>query len=459
MLIRRLSCFVFACLFMFLSACTGDLNHSSEKDPTSSTVSPNTDSTVEKDDAPIFLSNVEIADALSNVRVTDSRTHPRCAVDHLRESVVQGLWFSVDVHDNTGISALEAGKRNLDLVLKETSDIESVSIRWYQGGTDAENIVDEKDRNYLFYIEASKDGREWECIYPEDYELNHVYARSSADAEVETYPCNAEDVNYIRIVGAGCIDPDNPANNKYFAIRSVYLGGEMKGQGGGDVSILAKPLKLHPYNNDIRDFLKTDRKVTVYFFRHGESDYTIETNKTAGLTEYGTEQTEKIASYFTDSKIPLDAVYMSPYQRCVETAVPLAFSLNLEPRLQVGFYERTISNKGDTIPEGFATAQWDDYRLKLVGGESLSEVEERMACGLKEVFTDAEKEELDCVAVSTHAMALSVLLNCYSDSYFTNVQGRNYYYQILSMDTPCVKCVFEDDELTFMEFIDIGLIR
>lgn len=458
---RFLSLFL-VLLLLFLTACNATKptsDPSADSNGFSSDAEGNSNSDKDELSSGDSSEEVLIANASSDARVSDSRTEARCAVDRLRDEVLLGRWFSADVTDGGCDSRLEDGKRNLNLILQETSDITSVTVRWYQGGSDAEDIRDEKDRKYLFCIEASADGENWECIYPEDYEETGKFAESSTGSEAEVYPCQAKDVNYVRIVGAGCIDPENSSNNKYFAIRSVSLEGEMKGYGGGDVTMLAKALNLNPYNQYLRGILKTKRKVTVYFVRHGKSDYTISTNATASLNERGYKQAEKIADYFENREIALDAIYTSPYRRCVETAEPLADAYGLSYQIIEDFYERTISSVGDKIPDGFAQAQWADYELKLDGGESLKEVEERTAWALRQLFDEANEKEQDTVVVSTHAMALSVLLNCYHDAQFIASQGEGYYNRILSMDTPCVKCVFEGNRLTYMEFIDIGAMK
>ncbi len=435
---RRVFCILLSFLMLTLSAC--------------SSAFPSEDSSGGEPGA-----SVHISDAVSDAFYTDSKCVAQCAVDSLREDITGAKWFSADVLGECTDPAQMQGERRLNLVLEQTSDLTSVSVRWYQGGADANDIRAEKGRTYLFYIEVSSDAKEWKCIYPSDFDLTRTYARSSTGAEYEEYPCEAKGVNYVRIVGAGCEDPQDSANNRYFAVRSVRLGGTMSGEGGGDPAKVSVPLYAHPYHAALTKELYSENKLTVYFVRHGKSDYTISTNQTASLNDLGKSQAQAISDYFSDRHISLDAVYTSPYQRCVETAAPLAEAHSLKAETVPQLFERTIATGIETIPTGFAEQQWQDYEYCLEGGESLAEVEARMIEGLHTIFDRSSENGDEVIAVSTHAMALSVLLNTYHAQNFRESQGQAYYSRILSLQTPCVKCVFEEDRLIYMQFIDIPL--
>ena len=448
---RRALCFVLVSCFLLLTAC-----QSARPDqifapvPDSSDISNISDS--------VSDSTVSIRDAVSDAYVLTSETVAQCAVEHLRKDVLRGKWFSAEVIDTFCGSPFEKDERYLCLVLAETSDISAVSVRWYQGGEDAEDIRAEKNRTYFFYIQASEDGVTWKSIYPADFDEKHTYARSGTGSEEETYSCKASGVNYVRIVGAGCQDLQNPANNKYFAVRNVSLQGKMNGGEGGFSEVVVRPYQLTMYNPSLPALLNAKRRVTVYFVRHGESDYTVSTNATAPLNETGVKQARAIAQYFTSKNISVDAVYSSPYQRCIETADPLSRAFNLPLEIDERLHERTIGTEVEVIPAGFAVAQWEDYEYKLEGGESLADVETRMAIGMTDIFYSVSTQEYDTVVVSTHAASLSVFLNCYQHyNVFSCSAGKQIYSRILSMQTPCVKCVFEGNKCLLMQFIDIGI--
>lgn len=222
------------------------------------------------------------------------------------------------------------------------------------------------------------------------------------------------------------------------------------GNDGAQSQTSSQVMNPSPYGSADVSALTVNGRLTVYFLRHGKSDYTVSTNATAHLNETGYQQAECIARYF--QKVgTVDIVFTSPYQRCVDTVEPFCALSGLTPVVVPEIYERTISTEVEKIPAGFADAQWKDFTYKLKGGESLEEVEKRMISGLAAVFDCADEKKADTVIVSSHAMALSTLLNVYLPG-----QGAEIYSRILSMNTPCVRCVFEGASCVEMEFINIS---
>lgn len=73
---------------------------------------------------------------------------------------------------------------------------------------------------------------------------------------------------------------------------------------------------------------KETETTTYYLIRHAEKDRTDKTNKNPNLNEKGLERAKKWEDYF--SKIDLDAVYSTNYNRTMQTATPTAKSKNLE---------------------------------------------------------------------------------------------------------------------------------
>lgn len=400
---------------------------------------------------------IGVTAAVGDMYRTDVLTTAECAVPALRAELPygEGKWYSADVSRNDPSSSAPRGERFMTLVLAEAADLEGVAIQWYQGGSSAVDIGDEKQRSYRFYITVSQDGREWTTVYPSDFDSAGIYARSDTGPEVQEYPCVAEDVRYVRICGAGCVDPKDASCNKYFAIRNVSVYGTGSGRAGGEVAALVRPepLPCAPYNARLRDLLYTEKPVTVYFLRHGKSDYTSSTNATAPLNPAGVAQTALISDYFrNEAHVKLDAVYSSPYRRCVQTVELLCEQLGLELTVNEHIFEREIGGGTETIPQGFAAAQWAEYEYKLEGGESLADVESRFILGMTEVFDEiAADPECDTVLVSTHAAAMSVFLNAYMPD-----RGVEFYNCILSMNTPCVRCTFLEDKCIDLQLIEIG---
>ncbi len=399
--------------------------------------------------------SIGIRSVFSNAPSFSAQTTAECAVAHLRASVDGGLWFSCDTFDEPYFFMNDPwGHRNLTFALAETADLRSVRVQWYQGGGSAADVQTTYQREYLFRIEASADGEAWTQVYPTE---GDPYAPSGTKGELESYPCSYEGANYVRLWCVGSDGGVAKDGATYFAVRNVNIVGIGHGEGGGEENRFnpayladqvkyTDPMSVNPAYAHLN--LDVGEETTVYFVRHGKSDYTVSTNATEGLNSVGWKQAENIAEFLSLRKI--DAVYSSPYQRCLDTVAPFLASNDLPLTVNEQFYERTIGSEVETAPAGFAAAQWEDYDYKLVGGESLNEVQARMMQGLSEVFSYARNNGQNTLVVSTHAAALSVLLDVY------NGKGAENYSRILSMNTPCVRCVFRGPACVSMEFFDIA---
>ncbi len=459
---RFLSSFL-VMVILFLSACTSPVSPAQTPlDPSLETENTGEISEPEKEesddnDSPQLpapsaeVTSIPIIEAISDAQPYSARNHAHCAVDSLRSSVPGGLWYSGDVTADYLESDFGPNERAITLVLGETVDLTSVRIRFYQGGSSADEIVSEYGRKYYFFIQASADGKEWSFVYPSDSALRGTLAVSDCLGELETFECSFEKANYVRIIGAGSDGGSKPLDWKYFAIRQIEVYGHSYGTGGGNAidGNGFVPLTANPKGGESAKVLNVKKPITVYFIRHGQSDYSVSTNATAHLNARGYMQSYAIADYFSSREI--DAVFTSPYQRCVDTVEPLCDLLGTEATVNQDIYERTIGSEVEYAPSGFVAAQWVDFSYKLNGGESLYEVQTRMIRGLGSIFRTAEADEdVDTILISSHAAALSVILNVYA-----NEKGSEIYTRLHTMGTPCVKCVFVDNTCVEMEFIDI----
>jgi len=134
---------------------------------------------------------------------------------------------------------------------------------------------------------------------------------------------------------------------------------------------------------------------TLILVRHGEPDYPEDRiyarEDDPGLTDNGFAQADALANWFQGEAI--DALYVSPTRRTVETAAPVAKVLGLDPvvegRLQErhfgvweGMYFDAIR---DRYPEGFRSWKADPIGFSPDGGETIVDMEKRVGAALEDI--------------------------------------------------------------------------
>lgn len=158
---------------------------------------------------------------------------------------------------------------------------------------------------------------------------------------------------------------------------------------------------------------------TLFLIRHGENDYVGKrlSGRIPGLhlNEKGRLQAAHLAEIF--SGLPLKAIYSSPLERAVETAQPLADVLGLPVRILSGLLEMDYGEwQGLTIKQMsrrklFKTVQATPSRVRMPGGESFSEVQQRAVRAVAEIAAAlAEKEMAVCFS---HADVIKLVVAHY----------------------------------------------
>jgi len=130
---------------------------------------------------------------------------------------------------------------------------------------------------------------------------------------------------------------------------------------------------------------------TFLLIRHGETDAVGRTmaGRMPGwhLNPQGREQVQKLADKL--STLPLKAVYTSPLERAVETAVPIARRHGLEPQSVTELNEMHVGEwEGLSFEELETREEWkrfNTYRsaTRCPGGEMMLDVQTRMMAALK----------------------------------------------------------------------------
>ena len=133
------------------------------------------------------------------------------------------------------------------------------------------------------------------------------------------------------------------------------------------------------------------------------------------LNDAGRAQADRLAARLSGSRIA--AVYTSPLERAIETAVPFAGSLGLEP---VVLDDLSEINCGDWTGREFSELQqekaferFNTFRsgTRIPGGELMLEAQVRMVTSLEKL---AVKHPNDNVAVVGHADPIKAALAYYA---------------------------------------------
>ncbi len=157
---------------------------------------------------------------------------------------------------------------------------------------------------------------------------------------------------------------------------------------------------------------------TFLLIRHGDNDYLGHTlvGWTPGihLNARGRAQAERLADRL--SRAGAIAVYSSPLERARETAEPLARRLGIEVRISEALGEIRIGEwTGRTFEELQQDARWRHFNAfrsgaRIPGGETMLEVQHRMAAAVEEM----RREHPDgTLALVSHADPIRAILCLY----------------------------------------------
>jgi probable phosphoglycerate mutase len=147
----------------------------------------------------------------------------------------------------------------------------------------------------------------------------------------------------------------------------------------------------------------------LLLIRHGENDYYIQ-KKLPGrlpdihLNDLGRQKAEALITALVGRSVI--AIYSSPLERAVETALPLARHYALEIQLHEGLNELDCGDwKGKSISKlqrlkAWKSVQQESSRFKFPGGESFMEAQNRVSSALMEIQANHGEDEV--VACFTH---------------------------------------------------------
>ncbi len=163
----------------------------------------------------------------------------------------------------------------------------------------------------------------------------------------------------------------------------------------------------------------SDSTTIVLLVRHGENDW-VGADRLAGrtpgvhLNDNGRKQACDLAVIL--AKQPIQALYSSPLERCLETAQPTAEALGLPIVPALGILEVDYGDwQGGSLKELSKLPEWHMVQhypsaFRFPNGESLRETQARAIAALEQLQTDHPNQ---IIAIFSHADVIRLLLAHY----------------------------------------------
>jgi probable phosphoglycerate mutase len=148
---------------------------------------------------------------------------------------------------------------------------------------------------------------------------------------------------------------------------------------------------------------------TLYLIRHAHNEF-VKRGKLAGrlpdvhLNSIGTAQAEKLAELFTDTK--LTAVYSSPLERSMETALPLAKAQGLKVIRNKGLLEIDFGSwQGSSLKalrrrKLWPRVQFQPSTVRFPQGESFAEAQFRIVQAINQLVASHNGKSVRLACVS-----------------------------------------------------------
>ncbi len=157
----------------------------------------------------------------------------------------------------------------------------------------------------------------------------------------------------------------------------------------------------------------------LLLIRHGENDW-VGSNRLAGrtpgvyLNEKGVQQSQGLADLLSEQ--PIQAIFSSPMERCMETAEPLAQKLGLQVASEAGVIEVDYGEwRGQNLKELAKDPAWKMVQhypssFRFPNGETLKEVQHRAVATIDQIH---ETHPNQTVAIFSHGDVIRTSLAHY----------------------------------------------
>lgn len=201
----------------------------------------------------------------------------------------------------------------------------------------------------------------------------------------------------------------------------------------------------------------------LLLIRHGENDW-VGTHRLAGrtpgvnLNDRGREQTAKLVELLKEQ--PINAIYSSPLERCIQTAEPIAKALGLEIIQEPGVIEVDYGEwQGRNLEELAMLPEWFSVQhypstFRFPEGETLHETQSRAVWALNNIVHNHPDQ---VVAVFSHGDVIRTTLAHYIGTpldLFQRILIHTASISVLVFHNghPMVACTNHTTELPHFEF-------
>jgi 2,3-bisphosphoglycerate-dependent phosphoglycerate mutase len=174
----------------------------------------------------------------------------------------------------------------------------------------------------------------------------------------------------------------------------------------------------------------------LYLLRHCQAE---SQNKDAPLTEDGQQKAESLIPIL--KQLEINKIYSSPMTRAIKTIEPFAISMNKTITIDERLTERVLTS--DTLTSFLPVLEktFNDYDLKLHGGESSREAEQRAISFLNEL--DLTENTL----VVSHGNLIALILNYFDKFSFSDWQ---------ELKNPDLRVINNDGSISKIELVGLG---
>jgi len=181
----------------------------------------------------------------------------------------------------------------------------------------------------------------------------------------------------------------------------------------------------------------------IYFVRHAESPFSLDSERERGLSEQGQADAEKVAELLRNE--PIDVIVSSSYRRAVATVEPLARSRELPIIEYDELAERAIGSMKIAISEQellpAIRQSFDDIDSCMPGGETTRAARQRSIPVMDKLLTAYRGRS---IALGTHGNIMTIILHHYDRRF-----GYDFWTQTSKPDI--YKAAFADSEFLGIE--------
>lgn len=155
------------------------------------------------------------------------------------------------------------------------------------------------------------------------------------------------------------------------------------------------------------------KNTVLYFVRHAQSVYVEGSERTRGLTDQGRLDAERVKDVLAGEQPEL--FVSSPYQRAVDTILPLAQACGRPIRLEEDLRERTLSGM-EIGKERFFDAKrtvFEQQDFAYPGGESSNEARRRAIPVIEGLLVEHKGKR---IVIGTHGDIMTLMMQTYDPS-------------------------------------------